>query len=377
MGLFSKKEKKQDRAEEQGTVVTVTFEDNSSILAMNPVKVGKTITHRDGSKYALMMYDVSNYAPDGGTIYVISPNKVLVEKPLNPDGTVTDLTKQEMYDYTVAYVNQLVAGYHDQNKICRYIGRQDPETGKMIISPKTKADIEQTVEPEILEAIRVRNEQKRIEREAREAAEHAKFIEDAKEQNKLYQERVRQTREERIRSEKFEYVRSTTSGNHRLDSYDAVDLQSGDVLRIRNLCKHGKDKDNVYLYSVDLATTPNEHDVEFLDTSGKVAAFTTKVKIEDLLTKVPGGKRKALELFTMANAQAEYGNGAKFIGNLDEYGNMYGTDIRQCSDAIQSEYERINQQVLEKQEMRRQRFAEANNRAGVTPLNNREDRDIG
>ena len=123
-----------------------------------------------------------------------------------------------------------------------------------------------------------------------------------------------------------------------------------------------KMKDGTYLYSAGVSTTPNESDVERLTDAGKYMAFTTPVKIEDLIL-TREGKKRVLELFSIGNKVSEYDNGVTFIGNLDANGWIVNRDINQCSYAIRGEYDRINKSLLARQETRRQQYAKANREA--------------
>ena len=362
VGLFDKddkQKKEQNREELNNMPVNVSFTDGSSILAMNPQRTGGKVTHRDGKQYELMIFDVSNYAKEGQAINLAYAEKVVVEKALNPDGTCDDLTRQEMFDYAVEYVNQLVGGNIDHSKICHYIGRRDPETNKMIVSEYVKQNlVEGHIEKNVSAEINARYEAQRKAAEAREAEQRAKFVAEAEEQNRQYMARENAVKNRRLQEEEFKLVRRGSG----LDNYDGVDLCSGDVLRVRNLCKHGKDPSGTYLYSAGVSTTHSEDDVEMLTDGGKYISFTTPVKIEDLIV-TREGKRKALELFSIGNRDAAYDSGVTFIGSLDARGTIISKDINQCSSEIRGEYDRVNRSLLARQETRRQKYAQANRAA--------------
>lgn len=390
MGLFSRRDKIKDT--DTDLPVQVNFQDKSNMIAVNPQITGGRVTHRDGKTYALMMFEVSNLAPDGGTIYVTNMNKVLVEKEVNPDGSCSPLTRKEMHDYSVQYINQVKAGYHRDGKICNYIGRLQEGTNQMIISPVVQQMVDNQIEPQIQAEIQARNEQKRIIMEEKEAIQRAEFLESARKQSEEYFSREAQKRNARLQSGRFECVHAEKVGNLVYEDYDGVDISSGDVLRVRNLCKQGKDESKIYLYTANVETTHNEDDVEMLSDSKKAVAFTTPIKIDQLL-QTPQGKRKVLELFARANQEARYNDGIKFVGNLDMTGSIYSPYLTHCSPEIQRAYNELNQATREKQEKARQRYANAlqkenqqnGNRAEVTPLGNggkrreddEEDRDIG
>ena len=378
MGWFKKKQKTQEFDDDMP--VEVRFDDGSYILAMNPESVGRRTSHTDGRRYELMMYDVSNYAQAGQTVYVTTANKVLVEKELNPDGTCDQLTKEEMWNYTVQYISQMFAGLHkDPSKICRYIGRIDPEDpNNMTAAPNIQETIDEEIEPLLQAALRERYEQKRIEREAREAREaqeQAERMAKAREEERQRQERELIEKQQRIQNGKFDCI--SVRENGKVSDYNGVDLATGRVLKVRELTKHGKDRQGIYLYTARVFDAYHEHDVESLDAKDKIMAFTTPIKIEDLI-KTPEGKTHALELFSRGNHEAQYDDGVKFIGNLNWNGELYSTYITHCSPEIQTEYNKINQRVLDKQEAIRQSFASAN-RAKVSEIKPKDsnERDFG
>ena len=358
MGLFSKKEKN-NGIDENSLPVNVTFSDGSTILAMDPVDTGVKIKHSDGRRYGLMMFDVSNYAKEGETVYFNPFNKVVVEKALNPDGTCSPLTRDEVTSYAVEYVRQLITGNTDPNKICQYIGRLDERTGDMIISQTVKNDVNTRLEESVRNEIKARNEQRRIEAEAREAQQREEFLKRAQEESREYYAREAQVRQERLRTERFDMVRrDKNADNKTIEDYNGVDIATGDVLRVRNLCKQGRDNSNIYLYTAGVSTTHNEDDVEMLNDFGKEIAFTTPIKIDQLLT-TQQGKRKVLELFARANQVASRDSGIKFVGNLDMNGTIYSTSLADCSDGIQDKYNQLNQDLLARQAKARQRYADA------------------
>jgi hypothetical protein len=378
MGWFKKKQKNQKVQEfDDGMPVSVYFNDGSSILAMNPEMTTRIAIHPDGRRYAIMMFDVSNRAQSGETIYVTTANKVVVEKELNSDGTCNPLTKREMYDYTIHYVSQMLAGLHqDPSKICRYIGRINPENPKeMLTAPETQEAIDNELEPAIRAARREKEEQKRAAREAREAKEAAERMIKAREENQKRQEQEFIERQQRIQNGKFDCI--SVRENGKIRDYNGVDLATGRVLKVRELTKHGKDRQGIYLYTARVFDAYHEHDIESLDAKDKIMAFTTPIKIEDLI-KTPEGKTHALELFSRGNHEAQYDDGVKFIGNLNWNGELYSTYITHCSPEIQTEYNKINQRVLDKQEAIRQSFAPAN-RAKVSEIKPKDsnERDFG
>ena len=388
MGLFSKKDKIKDT--DTSIPVQVNFQDGSNMIAVNPQITAGRVTHRDGKQYALMMFEVSNLAPDGGTIYVTNMNKIIVEKELNPDGTCSPLTREEMYTYSVQYIDQVKAGLHNDGKVCKYIGRLPEGSKQMVISPVVQDMVDKQIEPPIVADIHARNEQKRIEAEAREAQQRVEFLAKAQAQSREFYARETQKKQARLQAERFDKIRSDKNSEDRpIEDYDGVDIATGDVLRVRGLCKQGKDRDGIYLYTAGVSTTHNEDDVEIITVPGKEVAFTTPIKIDQLL-QTQQGKRKVLELFARANQVGKYNDGITFVGNLDMNGTIYNPYITNCSEDIQNEFDRLNQQVLDRQERARQRYQSVLNRgnekrasgAVVTPLKSEgkkqeEDREIG
>ena len=363
MGLFSKKEKKQEAVDMEGMPAHVVFSDGSNILASNPRDVGMVISHSDGSMCRLMMFDISNYAKEGETVYVTNHDKVVVEKAINPDGTCNELTHDELYNYAVQYVYQLARGNFNPAQICRYIGRMDPATGEMIVSNKVRDEyvngyLEQIVSKEISDEIARKNREYE-ERAAKQREEQAARAKLEQRQREVIEDSIKAAR---LASGRFELVRGSVDGKD--DNYDGVDLDTGMVLRVRNLCKVGKDDPtNVYLYTANVSTTYNEHDVEILTASEKVIAFATKVKIDEL-AETPEGKRKALEIFTKGNREAEYGGGLKFIGSYDENAKLVSEDLETCPDSVKNTVKTMSKKIEANQKNIQDMFRKANQRSG-------------
>ncbi len=335
---------------------TIQFTDGSLIRAANPQMLTGRTQHSDGRKYGLIMFDVSSYARPGDTFYLTTPYKVVLEKELNANGTCDPLTRDEMISYTCDYVGQLLANSHDDDRICRFIGRKMPD-GQMIVSPVIKKMVDEEIEPRIEQARLEKIEQQR-QKAAREENERAKeFEKEAAIINSKYEQERDAKRRARLQSQKLDYVGVAIDGKS--GNYNGVDLNSGDVLRVRSLCKHGKDPEtNIYFYTAGVSVTGNEYDVEMLSACNQQIAFATAVRIEDLI-QTPEGRYKALKLFSDGNAQSEYGGEVKFMGMLDKNGDVVSTELESCPATIQTAYNNFNQKVMADQDAERKAYAEA------------------
>ena len=286
----------QNKREENALDAFVNFRDGNLYLAIDP-KVTQAVVSHNGKKYAVVMFELSRPYEEGKTMDFLGTPKIVVEKELDANGTCTGLTESELKYYTTQYLQQREAGYQkgdlagiDGAKICRYIGRKDPNSDQMIISPKVQSEcIDKYLEP-ILQA---EFAERRVKREAR-------------------LEELRKLRLEEADLVHMEHLDGRYSPG---SAYDGVDLSTGDVLLIRNLNKVGTYGDGDILYEAYLTSEPDEEYDERKYT-GKNVAFTTKAPIDDLIQN-PKEKRKLLELFTLGYEKVKQEKRFVLLGNLD------------------------------------------------------------
>ena len=91
----------------------------------------------------------------------------------------------------------------------------------------------------------------------------------------------------------------------RTEQYNGVNLENGEILRIRNVRKVGKDLANTYLYSAVINSTPHESDVEVLDDAmGIPVVFTLPYRMNDIVNSNYNSENKQrlvegiLQMFT-------------------------------------------------------------------------------
>lgn len=215
-----------------------------------------------------------------------------------------------------------------ENKVCDYLGIVDyTDKGYEITKKSQKVEqyVTQKVVPEILAQRRAREEllaEKYAKRQEQEKERERKFLEDLDARG--YVAQMQETMKRRIENPYLRKVRQYKIGGKTYEDYDGINIQTGDILRIRRLDKVGKDGSGTYLYQGYVHSTPNQDDVEFLDKAvmGIPVCFDLPKRFSDIeMDNNPEEIRKILELLSDAE---KYSNreGLSYIGGIDKKGKI-------------------------------------------------------
>ena len=136
----------------------------------------------------------------------------------------------------------------------------------------------------------------------------------AQEQQKRLQEVERRKRDA--------FLRQIPSSINGYEEYNGRNIENGDVLKLRQIQKVGKDKLGNYLYSGYIQSTENEYDEERLDNEepfGFPVCFELPERLSDIVTRQdPKEIDRVLELFS--DRQNFKSNDLQYIGNIDKTG---------------------------------------------------------
>ena len=240
-----------------------------------------------------------------------------------------------------------------------YLGMMEREGNRYVINGRSQAvdkKVKQIVDKEIED--RLEEQRRRIEEDERERQERRIKEQKKREfRNRIdarkYEDRILKMQEKRLQ---FPTLRKAKSYNNGRENYDGVDLAMGNVLRIRNVCKVGKDKNGTYLYSAVLDTTLNESDVEILsgeDLIGKAVCFELPGRLDEIVEK--GDPREIESILTILTMGVHYGKPRilNYIGEMKRNGEIRvseGTkEIQSRSPAIQTKIEMMKKEYAEKQ----------------------------
>lgn len=100
-----------------------------------------------------------------------------------------------------------------------------------------------------------------------------------------------------------------------LEAYDGVNMKNGDILRIRDVNKVGKDADGRYLYTAYLKSYSEDNEDEIINNKARVpVVFTTLERLSDIAKKVDD---KNLILGTLNMLSDGYNNNINEKGKCD------------------------------------------------------------
>ena len=134
------------------------------------------------------------------------------------------------------------------------------------------------------EKMEMLNQEYKKRTEHNEFKARIRYEEESKRREKFRQEEIQQ----RLDNPYFNNVGKYEAQDGKVyEQYDGINISEGDnkgnILRIRNLEKIGKDGSGTYLYSGYINNTPNEDDVEYADNLGSVAVcFALYRRLEDI-----------------------------------------------------------------------------------------------
>ena len=300
---------------------------------------GLKAKHRNGEITKLMLAKAIKVR-DGDALIVDLADDIAFElkEGQQPDGNVLQAVA---YEYEKR--NAL------ENKICDYLGIVDyTDQGYEINQKSQKVEqyVTQKVVPEILEQRKVREDflaEKYAKRQEQEKARERKFLEDLDARG--YVAQMQETMKKRKENPYLRKVRQYKIDGKTYEDYDGINIQTGDILRIRRLDKVGKDGNGTYLYQGYVHSTPNEDNVEFLDKAlmGTPVCFDLPKRFSDIeRTNNPEEIRTILEL--LSNAE-KYSNreGLSYIGGIDKNGKI-GHNAEPDSLGIANAIKRLKQE---------------------------------
>lgn len=146
------------------------------------------------------------------------------------------------------------------------------------------------------------------------------------ENTERYSRLQEETRKNRIANAYLRKMEEINPEGKSYSAYNGVNLNNGDILRLRKLDKVGKDGSGTYLYAGYLDCTRNEHDVEVLrgQPMGRYICFETKKRIEDVVNNgVYEEVMQVLSLLSLPSQRDFTDNGTlNYIGSINEYGQV-------------------------------------------------------
>lgn len=308
------------------------------------LKTAKKFVHRDGSVSCLVTARVINNKV-GDTILFDNADFVCFEVP---DGRM-DLARNIIEKSYFEPINE---------EKYVYIGRayNDEDIRLQQPTPAVQNEINQLNQrlKEELENKRLQQEISDEEKKQRDAESLAKTMQ----QIDRNQEYAQSEKEERLTHPFIKGGISKVYG----EQYDGVNMISGEILRIRNVHKVVKDMAGTYIYTADLSSTDNLHDVEYLSgNAGNMVpvVFTLPYRMNDIINSDYDSNYKArlesalLGLLSdgyekgMQMSRARGENGVLYdIGGIDKNGVQASNDNRNVSANIVNKIAEMQRQYF-------------------------------
>ena len=240
-------------------------------------------------------------------------------------------------------------GLHDN---ISYLGRltPDPNDYQILKSNGVQTYINNYVMPKIEQRrqniiMQRRNEQ--ILSEKAEADRNRRFREEARKQQIKYEQEREEQRRQRINNPYLTEVYKYVIDGKEYTNYDGINLSTGQILRLREVNKVGKDQFGTYLYSCYISNTDNTHDVEILSgPSGRPVMFISDKKIEKIIAS--NNVQELCSFLKFLSKVTTTGNASRldYIGGFingkdDEYSDSKLTqDIIDAATKLQEKYQR-------------------------------------
>lgn len=336
MGLFNNlknKNENQPNKEERKVYSMPSQNYGEQVIVLNIEKIN-SIMHRNGETTDLFIARILKQNP-GETIYVDNTDYIAFEIP--QDIEIND------------EIMQIVMKKYDQNPE-EYIGRLIKSSNEYIFGNKSsKVDdlVQQTIQQNIQRKID-RYEKSRLEHDKMEKNKRQEFLK--KIESRGYLEKLEEEKNMRIQSPILKRLAIPSEmQKSKYSNYDGVNLETGDILRLRRVDKVGKDGSGTYLYSAYISNTPNEYDVEMIgDVSiGIPVCFELQKRLEDIVSD--GNINEIVQVLKLLSDKENFKHPEQltYIGEVDKNGQVNRRE-ESTSSAIQLAIIKMQKQFAEK-----------------------------
>lgn len=302
-----------------------------------------TVIHRGGDKTTLLMGRITKMR-EGNAVLFDSADFLSFEIPYG-----TELTEQLLVKAMRQYEQETQLGNNAQS---HYIGRLSRnEKGEFAYGNKSVA-VEGKIAGIVHEQIQEREEQIRKNRavnaeNVKRADKEAMYRSSLSARDHLAREaQEKESRKSQPSLKKDPYPLDRTN----YPDYTGVDMNTGDILRVRHVDKIGKDGSGTYLYSAYLARKANKYDVEYADVEEgpySFVCFELQKRLEDIVREQK--QQEITTLLELLSDDRAFENKDKltYLGEIDRAGQVNRRE-KSTSNAIQTRIEFMKKQYEEK-----------------------------
>lgn len=297
---------------------------NGEYIELKSINDEVTISHSDGRKTIVKVAAISDIYKDGEA-NILTPRKFIVFEV--QEGQIID--EKFIYDMMSKYLNQknaekkgqIIVNEQEKNSNCTYIGEYNNYTSEFKRNSFfSEQYVSKIIMPKYDRLINTQNAEIKNDNDMRENDLRKRNILPPKKTNNRLNEIIKS----RILNPYFVDKGKRIENGQILYNYNGINLNNGNILKIRNLKKVGKDRNGTYLYAGYLQSVFKEEAAEKLsgEPLGAYICFETKKRVEDIVKdQDPKEIMQLLFLLTLKN-QMEYQNNGElnFIGSIDENG---------------------------------------------------------
>lgn len=284
---------------------------NGDYTMVLSVEYKNQVTHRDGRVDNIMLAKIAN-SKEGQAILIGNEDYVAFEMPV--DIPIDDNVLMGKLAGYYSYERNTMKN----DKECVYIGEIDNNPNNNFINKSEK--VEQYVDTEIAQQIREEKARRQAQiQHERELAKEREALGRAEFEKRIAFDIAEQKRKDAIeREQRIQNAYLRPQGKSYRDNYgkiyndyNGININTGDILRLRKFNKVGKDQQGKYLYTGYINNTPNEHDVEILSHDGTPmgdpVCFTTYKKLEDIVMENKQDEiKQLLGLLSQGNEKLNY-----------------------------------------------------------------------
>mgnify|MGYP000006588882 FL=1 len=320
---------------------TMRVSNDGEEIMITSIEYENEAQHSNGEKTNIMIAKLYSYQ-NGNVICANSQKNIVFEIP---QGMPIDETILQKIGQYYMYERNMP----DSNPDCMYIGKLSSDPYDLSINNKSNA-IQKYVNEKILpEVIEKKQEQykKQIEsyqeRIQREDIRQQEFKRKMQEDYMKYEQEENKKKAERIANpylkQNGEVYLANDGKNYR--DYDGINVNNGEILRLRQVNKVGKDENGTYLYTGYINTTPNENDVEMISKNkradGMPICFATDKKIEQIIENTNKQELQELLAFLSNAEEKTQDNGyLNYIGAIGK--NEITSTIENAVENLQKEF---------------------------------------
>ena len=322
MGLFKRNKRGPKKAEQTGTSnrengvgeYNYKSRDKGYLIKILGVEGVMPVQYSNSERTKLMLAKAIKLR-EGGTFMFDEVKNIAFE--LNESQLLN-------YDVLQAVAYQYELQKNSKGEGCQYLGIVD-RTGNGYKITRYSSGVENYIKQQIDPMIIAQKEQKRIEADKRNRQSQLN------DRQSLYKESLKA--QEYIDAMQREYNQRKANpylykaGQYEVngknyENYNGINLQTGEILRIRHLDKVVKTKDTgIYLYQGNIYSTPNEDDLEVFKggNPGEVSVcFELPKRLSDIVNEQnPEEIRSVLELLSSARNYS-INEGLVYLGEIDE-----------------------------------------------------------